>query len=280
MAYSTVYDQVPIQAVFNIVAPLIEHAFHDCSYGYRWNSDEHNPNRIFDDWREAYPRFRGQILAALRGHPNGFHICCDIKGYYDQVDQAILVEQLREIIKDAHVLQYIGEVVAIYRHDENAARGLPQGPAYARVLANLYLNDFDKFAVSHTTQYLRYVDDLFLFFGSKEDAERGLHEVVQYLCKLGLELSEADDKKPAVTPNTDESRVQQSLDNIQYGILEGTRQLKHLDHSVVSDFSHAVERHKVSPDSSSTVRKASSLILKDLQRRQMVLALHFWFPNF
>jgi hypothetical protein len=248
MAYSTVYDQVPIQAVFNIVAPLIEHAFHDCSYGYRWNSDEHNPNRIFDDWREAYPRFRGRILAALRCNPNGFHICCDIKGYYDHVDQAIIVEQLRAIIKDEYVLHYLSEVVAIYRHDVSAARGLPQGPAYARVLANLYLNDFDKFTVSHTTQYLRYVDDLFLFFDAKEGAERGLQEVVQYLRKLGLELSEDDDKKPAVTPNTDESRVQQSLDNIQYGILEGTRQLKHLDHRVVSDFSRAVERHKVSPE--------------------------------
>jgi hypothetical protein len=260
MAYSTVYDQVPIQAVFNIVAPLIEDVFHDGSYGYRWNSDEHNPNRIFDDWREAYPRFRAQILAALRGNPNGFHICCDIKGYYDHVDQAILVEQLREIIKDGHVLEYITDVVAIYRHDEGAPKGLPQGPAYARLLANLYLNDFDRFAASQTTKYLRYVDDLFLFFESKENAERGLHEVVQYLRKLGLELSEADDKRPTVTPNTDESRVRQSLDNIQYGILEGTRQLKHLDHRVVSDFSHAVERHKVSPESLDDLLKLNDYI--------------------
>ncbi len=247
MAFSTVYDQVPIQAVFNVVAPLIEYAFQNCSYGYRWNIDEHNPNRIFDDWRESYPRFRGQILAALRGNPNGFHICCDIKGYYDHVNQAILAEQLRAIIADRYVLKYISDVVAMYHHDEREAKGLPQGPAYARLLANLYLNDFDKFATRHTTKYLRYVDDLFLFFDSREDAERGLQEVVQYLRGLGLELSEADDKRPTVTPNSDESRVRLSLDKIQYGILEGTRQLKHLEHRVVSDFSDAVERHKASP---------------------------------
>ncbi len=247
MAYSTVYDQVPIQAVFNVVAPLIDHAFQDCSYGYRWNIDEHNPNRIFDDWREAYPRFRDQILAALRGNPNGFHICCDIKGYYDHVDQAILAEQLRAIIADRYVLKYISDVVAMYRHDKREAKGLPQGPAYARLLANLYLNDFDKFATRHTTRFLRYVDDLFLFFDSREDAEHGLQEVVQYLRDLGLELSEADDKKPTVTPNSDESRVRKSLDKIHYGILEGTRQLKHLEHRLVSDFSDAVERHKASP---------------------------------
>ncbi len=247
MSYSTVHDQVPIQAVFNIVAPLIERVFLDCSYGYRWNSDEHNPNRIFNDWREAYPRFRGQMLAALRGNPNGFHICCDIKGYYDHVDHAMLSVQLRSIIGDGYVLKFINDVVAMYRHDHREAKGLPQGPAYARLLANLFLNDLDKFATRHTAKYLRYVDDLFLFYDSKENANRGLQEVVKYLHNLGLELSEADDKKPTITPNTDESRVRRSLDKIQYGILEGTRQLKHLDQSGVSDFSDAVERHSASP---------------------------------
>lgn len=247
MAYSTVHDQVPIQAVFNVFAPLIEKDFQKCSYGYRWNIDEKKTNCIFDDWREAYPRFQNQILAALRSNPNGFYICCDIKGYYDHVDHAILAEQLRGIIGDSYVSKFINDVVAMYRHDEREAKGLPQGPAYARLLANLYLNDFDKFAVRHTTKYLRYVDDLFLFYNSKEDAEHGLQEVAKYLRSLGLELSEEDDKKPTVTTNTDESRVRQSLDKIQYGILEGTRQLKHLNQRVVSDFSDAVERHKASP---------------------------------
>jgi retron-type reverse transcriptase len=253
MAYSTVHDQVPIQAVFNVVAPLVENACHDYSYGYRWNLDEHKPHRIFDDWREAYPRFRGHILAALRGNPNGFHISCDIKGYYDHVDHAILAEQLRGIIRDSYVLQFVIDVVAMYRHDDSEAKGLPQGPAYARLLANLYLNDFDTFVAQHTANYLRYVDDLFLFFDSEQDAALGLQEVVDYLRGLGLELSEADDKRPIVTPNTDESRVRQSLDRIQYGILEGTRQLKHLKHSVVSDFSDAVERHSVSPTTLATL---------------------------
>jgi len=247
MAYPTVYDQVPIQAVFNVVAPQIELVFQDCSYGYRWNIDEYNPNCIFDDWREAYPRFRSQILSALRGNPNGFHICCDIKGYYDHVDQAILKEQLRAIIADSYVLGYISDVIAMYRRDEREAKGLPQGPAYARVLANLYLNDFDIFTNRHSSKYLRYVDDFFLFFDSREDADRGLQEVVRYLSRLGLELSEADDKRPIVMPNSDESRVRHSLDKIQYGILEGTRQLKHLNHRVVSDFSDAVKRHRASP---------------------------------
>lgn len=248
MAYSTVNDQIPIQAVFNIVAPLIEHEFLNCSFGYRWNSDKQSLYRIFNDWREAYPRFRGQILTALHSNPNGFHICCDIKGYYEHVQHEIIVEQLRTIIRDDYIIKFLSNIISMYQHETGEARGLPQGPAYARVLANLYLNDFDKFAIRISEKYLRYVDDLFFFFTSKEDAERGLQDVVKYLSGLGLALSEADDKKPIITANTDESRVRQSLDKIQYGILDEARQLKHLDSHVVSAFYDALGRHKASPE--------------------------------
>jgi hypothetical protein len=247
MAYSTVYDQVPIQAVFNIIAPLIELDFQDSSYGYRWNSDSKQTNNIFYDWRESYPNFRSHILSALHRNPNGFHICCDIKGYYDHVVHEILIEQLRSTINDQYVFEYICKIIESYRYDKNEAKGLPQGPAYARVLANLYLNDFDKNIDRNAAEYFRYVDDLFLFFDSTAEAERGLLEVVKYLKELGLELSDAEDKKPTIISNADESRVRWSLDQIQYGILEGTRQLKNLDHNVVSDFSKAIERHQVSP---------------------------------
>ena len=260
MVYSTVYDQIPIQAVFNVVGPIIERSFQASSYGYRWNTDKHNVNSIFDDWREAYPRFRREMLATLRGNKEGFHICCDIKGFYDHIDQAALVEQLRSIIKDINVLNYIKEIISLYHFDDTGPKGLPQGPAYARILANLYLNDFDQFASDHTIKYLRYVDDLFLFFNSKDDAERGLNEVVQYLGRLGLELSEAEDKKPILTPNTDESRVKKLLDKIQYGMLEGTRQLRHLDQQVVSDFSDAVARGKASPGTNDELIKLNDYL--------------------
>jgi hypothetical protein len=150
MAYSSVYDQIPIQALFNAVAPIIEEEFQDNSYGYRWNLDTSDPTRIFEDWRKAYPRFRNGIMAALRRNPNGYHACCDIKGYYDHVDHHILMEQIRRVIPDRHIYHLIERAVRAYEFEKNSGKGLPQGPAYARILANLYLNDFDVFAARIT----------------------------------------------------------------------------------------------------------------------------------
>lgn len=247
MAYSSVHDQVPIQAVFDVIAPVIEEAFQETSYGYRWNTDERKSLRIFEDWREAYPRFRARVLGALRANPKGYHICCDIKGYYDHIDHAILCEQLRPIVPDDHMFQFVKNVVSMYRHDDNEAQGVPQGPAYARLLANLYLNDFDVSAASVASGYFRYVDDIFLFFENEADAVRGLDWVVRELQKLGLKLAENEEKKARVTNNTDESQIWRSLEKIQYGILEGTRHIRHLDHTTVSDFYDAVERHHAFP---------------------------------
>ena len=247
MSYSTLYDQAPIQAIFNVVAPVVESEFQHTSYGYRWNVDPSSPYRIFEDWREAYPRFRNDIMAALEQYPSGFHVCCDIKGYYDHVDHGILLEQLRKFVPDAYVYQMIERTVRAYTFADGGARGLPQGPAYARLLANLYLNEFDVFVGQMAVAYFRYVDDFVLLFETEKDAQEGLERVVRYLADLGLELSQDEVKRPVIAPDTDISRVRKTLDKIHYGILEGTRHLQHLAPQAVADFMEAVQKHSVSP---------------------------------
>lgn len=246
MSYSTVYDQVPIQAIFNGIAPVIENEFQHTSYGYRWNMDPASPYRIFEDWHEAYPRFRNDIMAALERCPSGFHICCDIKGYYDHIDQSILLEQLRKYVPDTY-FPVIKRMVEAYTFVNDGAHGLPQGPAYARLLANLYLNDFDVHASRMAAAYFRYVDDFVLLFENERDAEEGLERVVRHLEDLGLELSQDEAKRAVITPNTDISRIRKTLDKIHYGILEGTRHIEHLAPQAVSDFMEAVQRHSASP---------------------------------
>ena len=247
MSYTSIYDQAPIQAVFNVVAPFVENDFQTSSYGYRWNTDLNYPNSIFEDWREAYPRFRSDIMTALERYPNGFHICCDIKGFYDHINHSILYEQLRKLVPDSYVFQKIESSIRAYSFKENEKCGLPTGPAYARLLANLYLNDFDKFMNQVSIAYFRYVDDFVLIFESEEAAILGLEHVGHRLAKLGLELSPDEAKKAVIEPNTDISRVLKTLDKIHYGILAGTRHVDHLAPEAIADFMTAVERHSVSP---------------------------------
>lgn len=247
MAYSTVYDQVIIQSIMNIVARILEHNFHDCSYGYRWNLEKEDPQLIFLDWRKYYPLFKRKLINQVRSNPAGSYVCCDIQGFYDSIDHKILLEQLQRYIADEYIFSILKQIIELYAFEGGTGKGIPQGPAYARLLANLYLNDFDQYAKNHTTTYFRYVDDFYLFFKSDQQASQGLKDVIGELERLGLELSDDEKKRPKVISNLKEERILSSLDKIQYGILEEARHLTTADSERIIHFYDAIERASVSP---------------------------------
>ena len=91
MVYSSVFDLVVVQSIFNVVGRIIEDEFHECSYGYRMDVNNPGSENIFIDWREHYPRFRSKALAWLRQRNIKYYICCDIQGFYDHVSHKLLV---------------------------------------------------------------------------------------------------------------------------------------------------------------------------------------------
>lgn len=246
MAYSNIFDQVIIQSIFNIVSIIFEEIFQTSSYGYRFNIEKLNSEDIFCDWREFYPQFKSKVLDQNRKPDIKYRISCDIKGYYDNIRHDILLQQIKTYIHDDYILKMLEKIIKLYRFDENKEQGLPQGPAYARILANLYLNDFDKEIMKYTSGYFRYVDDLFLFFKNKAQAENGLEKTIERLKDQGLQLSDDEKKKPKIIEVSDEEELVETLDSLRYGIFEEFRFIDYLDVEEVYDFYSAIERHQAS----------------------------------
>ena len=98
MAYSNIFNQVIIQSIFNIISIVLEHNFEDSSFGYRYNVENLQDEDIFYNWKEYYPKFKSKALGELKDPSNTHYVCCDIKGYYDHIDHAILIQQLRQYI--------------------------------------------------------------------------------------------------------------------------------------------------------------------------------------
>jgi len=220
MAYSTIFDQVIIQSIFNVISIIFEENFQNSSYGYRFNTDILNTTDIFRDWREYYPQFRSNVLNANRKSETKYRISCDISKFYDNIKHGILIQQIQKYITDDYIFATVKRIVELYKYDKNNKKGLPQGPAYARILANLYLNKFDEEISQYVTGYYRYVDDIFLFFKEKKDAEDGLKKVVILLDKLDLALSQDAKKKPKIVKASEEGDLVNYLDSIRYGIFE------------------------------------------------------------
>jgi len=220
MAYSTIYDQIFIQSIFNVVSLILEENFQDSSYGYRTNIDLLNTNDVFLDWREVYPRFRNNVLKTNRKSEVKYRIFCDISKFYDNINHDILIQQLQKYIKDDYVYSIVKDIVKIYKYEGQRNKGLPQGPAYARILANLYLNELDKEIHQYASGYYRYVDDMFLFFKDRKQAEEGLEKLMILLDDLDLKLSENEEKRPKIIETSKEEDLIGYLDSIKYGIFE------------------------------------------------------------
>jgi len=247
MAYSSIFDQIIIQSIFNKVSLIFEQNFQNSSYGYRFNTQDLRSEDIFCNWRDFYPRFKSKVLEQLRKPQNKYYICCDIKGYYDHVDQNILIQQVREYLPDDYISKLIEKIIKLYQFEDKKDKGLPQGPAYARILANLYLNNFDKEIRSYCSEYFRYVDDFFLFFESKEDAEKGLNKVIELLTDLELSLADDENKKPQILEADNDQKIIDTLDSLKYGVFEEFKFIENLDVKQINEFYIAIKNHLISP---------------------------------
>ncbi|PKP60577.1 hypothetical protein CVT91_04890 [Candidatus Atribacteria bacterium HGW-Atribacteria-1] len=249
MAYSTIFDQVIIQSIFNVISIIFEENFQNSSHGYRFNTDILNTNDIFRDWREYYPQFRNNVLDTNRKSEIKYRVSCDISKFYDNIKHDILIQQIQKYITDDYIFATVKRIVELYKYDKKTKKGLPQGPAYARILANLYLNKFDEEISQYVTGYYRYVDDVFLFFKDEKDAENGLKKAVTLLNELELALSQDAKKSPKIVKASEEGDLVNYLDSIMYGIFEEFKFIDILNtEEEIQNFYEIVEKKAIPRD--------------------------------
>ena len=112
----------------------------------------------------------------------------DVHHAYDSVDIAILMQELRRVIKDEEWLSLIGRFL---HADKPGRKGLKLGHYTSPWLFNFYLKRFDHFAAAlDGVRYLRFADNLFLIGSNKRKMHRAVDAIRAYLRdNLRLELN-------------------------------------------------------------------------------------------
>ncbi len=188
----TVRDRVAQRAVLQVIEPLFEASFEDHSFGYR-------PGRSAQMALECVER------GLREGRPWIVHL--DIREFFDSVDIDRLYALLRRRIRDRELLRLIrlwleaqtltvetprgrGWLRRLYLRPRPRPRrrGLLQGGILSPLLANVYLDAFDKQALQHGLRPVRYADDILLLCPSRAEAQRALREARKLLERLGLAL--------------------------------------------------------------------------------------------
>ena len=87
---------------------------------------------------------------------------CDVRRFYDSVDQKILLSIISKTIKNAQFLDLVEKIVCSFSVEEN--KGMPIGNLTSQIFTSIYLNELDKH-IKHQLKikyYMRFADDLII----------------------------------------------------------------------------------------------------------------------
>ena len=214
----TVIDRIIQQAIAQVLTPIYEPKFSEGSYGYR-------PNRSAKD----------AVLKVKEYADEGykFAVCLDLSQYFDTLCHELLMNMLREDVKDKRLIELIKKYLKSGVMENGIVtkteEGSPQGGNLSPLLANIYLDKFDREFEGRGVKVIRYADDIILLAKSIRAAERLLRTSTEYL-----------EKKLKLKVNTEKSRAVSVYSIRNFGFLalrwEGT------EVDVTSEFTQSPRR--------------------------------------
>jgi len=186
LGISALENKIVERGVTQILGSIYEQDFLDCSYGFRPGRSCHQALKQLND--------------LVMSKPVNHIVEADIKGFFDHVDHAKLIEFIRIRIVDTALLNLIEKFLkAGYVDDGLLVRsdeGTPQGSILSPMLANIFLHYildewFETTVKSHARGFcelVRYADDFVCVVRYANDAERIEQALKNRFEKYDLEI--------------------------------------------------------------------------------------------
>jgi RNA-directed DNA polymerase len=181
----TVLDRVILQAIQQVLTPILDPTFSESSFGYRPRRSAH----------QAVKQVQSFVRAGFR-----VAVDLDLEKFFDRVNQDILMNRLGRYVTDKRLLRLIGSYlragVQVGNQIHPTRQGVPQGSPLSPLLANLVLTELDQELESRGHRFARYADDAVILVRSERAGQRVLASVTRFL-----------DRRLRLTVNVEKSRV-------------------------------------------------------------------------
>jgi RNA-directed DNA polymerase len=175
----TIRDRVVQGALRHVLEPIFEKDFCPHSYGFRPGKGCKDALRRVDE-----------LLKTGYTHV----VDADLKGYFDTIPHAKLLDRVREKVADGRVLKLIESFLTAGVMDGlsqwKPTAGAPQGAVISPLLSNIYLNPLDHQMARQGWEMVRYADDFVILCRSAGEAHAALEAVQQWTTQAGLTLHE------------------------------------------------------------------------------------------
>jgi len=173
----TVRDRVVQRAIVNVIEPILDHQFHERSFGFRHERGAHDALRIVEQKLQD-----GYVYV----------VDADLKGYFDTIPKDRLLALVKEHISDSRMLGliklFLDQSILEELREWSPIAGVPQGAVLSPVLSNLYLNPLDHQMAADGFEMVRYADDFVVLCRSQSEAEEALRLITAWVEEAGLTL--------------------------------------------------------------------------------------------
>ncbi len=184
-----VADRVVQQAIAQVLSLGYEQYFSNSSFGYRPGTGAQQA-----------------VDVACTYLDEGFEwvVDLDIEKFFDTVNHDKLIAILRERVNEDNVIKLIRAFLkagvmekGLYSATEE---GVPQGGPLSPILSLIYLDKLDKELEKRGLHYCRYADDVCIFVGSRQAADRVLKSISHWI-ETELHLKVNATKSKVVRPS-------------------------------------------------------------------------------
>lgn len=166
----TVLDRLIQQAMLQVLTPLFDPHFSKSSYGFRPKQSAHDAigqAKKYVDERRSWV------------------VDIDLENFFDRVNHDKLMVRVARRVQDSRMLRLIRSYLeaGVMREGVKIGRedGTPQGGPLSPLLANIMLDDLDRFLEKRGHRFCRYADDCNVYVQSKRAAERVMEAMDRFI---------------------------------------------------------------------------------------------------
>jgi RNA-directed DNA polymerase len=134
-----------------------------------------------------------QTIVEVQNSLSDYKFVCktDVKGFYESINQYLLVEMINDTVPDANLRHYLYQIIhrcveygGNYRDiNQGISRGCPLSP----ILGALYLKALDDHFTDKQLYYVRYMDDILILTKTRWQNRKAVKQLNQLLNQLKVE---------------------------------------------------------------------------------------------
>lgn len=181
-------DRLLYQVLADNLSSLIEQAT-DRSRSFSHRLATPDAESMFVSNRECWSELQAAVKSYAQDDGIKYILRLDIANYFGSINLKALVAALDDLGLAAEISNVMGRLLLSFSGG-GGSRGLIQGVYPSDMLGMFYMNPVDQLFDDLDVRSARYVDDLYIFVGSVDEADAVLRRLIPFLRSYDLNLNE------------------------------------------------------------------------------------------